>query len=60
MFGSLDSVQYNVSRIGGGLNTMVLAGMEGEGLFSVNMVGAGRVWLYTISLFELAAKLVRR
>ncbi len=54
-----DSVQYNVSRIGG-LKTMVLAGMEGEGLFFANMVGPGRVWLHTISLFELAAKLVRR
>ncbi len=54
-----ESVQYNVSRIGG-LKTMLLAGMEGEGLFFANMVGPGRVWLHTISLFELAAKLVRR
>jgi uncharacterized protein (TIGR00266 family) len=54
-----ESVQYNISRIGG-LKTMVLAGMEGEGLFFANMVGPGRVWLHSISLFELAAKLVRK
>jgi uncharacterized protein (TIGR00266 family) len=54
-----ESVQYNVSRIGG-LKTMVLAGMEGEGLFFATMRGPGRVWLHTISLQQLAAKMITK
>ncbi len=53
------SVSYNVSRIGG-IKTMVLGGMEGEGFFFANMRGPGKIWLHSISLLELAAKLVRR
>ena len=51
-----ESVQYNVGRFGG-LKTMILGGMEGEGLFFADMRGPGRVWLHTISMFQLAAKL---
>lgn len=53
------SVSYNVSRIGG-IKTMVLGGMEGEGFFFANMRGPGKVWLHSISLLELSAKLARR
>jgi len=54
-----DSVQYNVERIGG-LRTMILGGLEGEGLFFAHMRGPGRVWIHSISLFQLAAKLIVR
>ncbi|AAT43337.1 TIGR00266 family protein [Picrophilus oshimae] len=54
-----ETVGYNVVRIGG-LKTMVLGGLEGEGLFFANMTGPGKVWLHSISLFELSAKLARR
>jgi len=51
-----ESVQYNVRRIGG-LKTMLFGGLEGEGLFFADMVGPGRVWLHSISMLQLAAKL---
>lgn len=54
-----ESVQYNVQRIGG-LKTMLLAGAEGEGLFFANMKGPGKVWVHTISLYQLALKMIRR
>ncbi len=54
-----DTVDYNVTRIGG-LKTMLLGGLEGEGLFFADMRGPGRVWLHSISLFQLAAKLATR
>ncbi|MEM0139082.1 MAG: TIGR00266 family protein [Ferroplasma sp.] len=54
-----DSVSYNVARIGG-LKTMVLGGLEGEGLFFAKMRGPGRVWMHSISLFQLAAKMITR
>jgi len=53
------TVSYNVSRIGG-IKTMVLGGMEGEGFFFANMRGPGKVYLHSISLLELSAKLARR
>jgi uncharacterized protein (TIGR00266 family) len=53
------SVSYNVSRIGG-IKTMILGGMEGEGFFFASMHGPGKVWLHSISLLELSAKLIRR
>lgn len=52
-----NSVEYNVARIGG-LKTMVLGGLEGEGLFFAKMRGPGKVWMHSISLFQLAAKLM--
>jgi TIGR00266 family protein len=54
-----ETVQYNVSRIGG-IKTMLLAGMEGEGLYFASMRGPGKVWLHTISLQELAAKMMTK
>ncbi|WP_010917663.1 TIGR00266 family protein [Thermoplasma volcanium] len=54
-----DGMEYTIERIGG-LKTMLLAGAEGEGLFFARIRGPGRVWLHTISLFQLAAKLMRR
>ena len=54
-----ESVQYNVQRIGG-MKTMLLAGAEGEGLFFANMTGPGKVWVHTISLHQLALKMIRR
>ena len=53
------SISYNVSRIGG-IKTMILGGMEGEGFFFADMRGPGKVWLHSISLLELSAKLIRR
>ena len=54
-----ETVGYNIQRIGG-VKTMLLAGLEGEGLFFANMRGPGKVWIHSISLLQLAAKLVRR
>ncbi|MCL5420686.1 MAG: TIGR00266 family protein [Candidatus Parvarchaeota archaeon] len=49
-------MQYSVKKIGN-LKTTVLAGLEGEGLFFAEIHGPGKVWLHTISLVQLAAKL---
>ncbi len=54
-----ETVGYKIQRIGG-VKTMLLAGLEGEGLFFANMRGPGKVWIHSISLLQLAAKLVRR
>ncbi len=54
-----NSMEYNVARIGG-LKTMILGGLEGEGMFFARMRGPGRVWMHSISLFQLAAKMVTR
>ncbi|MEM0143249.1 MAG: AIM24 family protein, partial [Candidatus Parvarchaeum sp.] len=51
-----DSVQYSIKRLGG-IKTMILGGFEGEGLFFATINGPGKVWLHTISLQQLAAKL---
>lgn len=52
-----NTIGYNVARIGG-LKTMILGGMEGEGLFFARMRGPGKVWMHSISLFQLATKMV--
>lgn len=47
---------YSVSRIGS-LKTMFLGGLEGEGFFFVTLTGPGRVWLHSVSVEQLAARL---
>ncbi len=54
-----ETVQYSIKRLGG-LKTMVLGGLEGEGLFFATMTGPGKVWLHTISLQQLGAKLTQK
>ncbi len=54
-----NTIEYNVARIGG-LKTMILGGLEGEGLFFARMRGPGRVWMHSISLFQLAAKMITK
>ncbi len=54
-----ESVGYSIQRLGG-VKTMLLAGLEGEGLFFAHMRGPGKVWIHSISLLQLAAKLMRR
>lgn len=51
-----DTIQYSIKRLGG-IKTMILGGFEGEGLFFATMTGPGKVWLHTISLQQLGAKL---
>ncbi|MGC8533122.1 MAG: TIGR00266 family protein [Candidatus Parvarchaeum sp.] len=50
------NMQYSINRIGG-IKTMILGGLEGEGLFFARITGPGRVWLHSISLAQLAAKM---
>lgn len=54
-----DTMQYSIKRIGG-IKTMLLAGMEGEGFFFATITGPGKVWLHSISLGQLAAKMGRK
>ncbi|MCL4398592.1 MAG: TIGR00266 family protein [Candidatus Parvarchaeota archaeon] len=50
------NMQYSINRIGG-VKTMILGGLEGEGLFFARITGPGKVWLHSISLAQLAAKM---
>ncbi|MCL5976236.1 MAG: TIGR00266 family protein [Candidatus Parvarchaeota archaeon] len=52
------NMQYSINRIGG-MKTMVLGGLEGEGLFFAKITGPGKVWLHSISLEQLALKIGR-
>jgi uncharacterized protein (AIM24 family) len=54
-----DTAQYSIKRVGG-VKTMLLAGMEGEGFFFATITGPGKVWLHSISLAQLAMKMGNR
>ncbi len=52
-----EGMQYGISRVGG-LKTMILSGLEGEGLFFVTIRGPGRVFMHAVSRLQLAASLL--
>jgi uncharacterized protein (TIGR00266 family) len=53
-----DGMSYGITRVGG-LKTMLLSGLEGEGLFFVNITGPGRVFMHAVSRLQLAASLLK-
>ncbi|BBG27966.1 TIGR00266 family protein [Sulfuracidifex tepidarius] len=53
-----EGMQYGITRVGG-LKTMILSGLEGEGLFFVNIKGPGRVFMHAVSRLQLAASLLK-
>jgi uncharacterized protein (AIM24 family) len=52
-----EGMQYGISRVGG-LKTMILSGLEGEGLFFVTIRGPGRVFMHAVSRLQFAASLL--
>ena len=49
------SVRYDISRVRGLKNVL----FSGEGLFLASLKGPGKIWLQSLPLSNLAAKLAR-
>ncbi|EZQ10581.1 MULTISPECIES: TIGR00266 family protein [Acidianus] len=53
-----EGMRYGIARVGG-LKTMLLSGLEGEGIFFVEIEGPGMIWAHAVSRLQLAASIAK-